>query len=65
MAAEHELMEMLVSSYGKTIHTWHTDQERTLPVGSPMIIMGLQKVIDGMLIRLPYLLFFGTTFYLR
>lgn len=43
--AEHELMEKLVNTYGKTIHTWHTDQERTLPVGSPMIMMGFTK--DG------------------
>ncbi|RXF71398.1 DUF1264 domain-containing protein [Arcticibacter tournemirensis] len=42
-AAEHELMEKLVSTYGKTVHTWHTDQERTLPVGSPMIMMGFTK----------------------
>lgn len=39
-AAEHELMEKLVTTYGKTIHTWHTDQDRTLPVGAPMIMMG-------------------------
>jgi hypothetical protein len=45
--AEHELMEKLVSTYGKTIHTWHTDQERTLPVGSPMIMMGFTN--DGQL----------------
>ena len=45
--AEHELMEKLVSTYGKTIHTWHTDQERILPVGSPMIMMGFTK--DGQL----------------
>jgi hypothetical protein len=43
--AEHELMEKLVSTYGKTIHTWHTDQERSLPVGSPMIMMGFTN--DG------------------
>lgn len=43
--AEHELMEKLVSTYGKTIHTWHTDQQRTLPLGSPMIMMGFTK--DG------------------
>jgi hypothetical protein len=43
--AEHELMEKLVSTYGKTIHTWHTDQQRTLPVGAPMIMMGATK--DG------------------
>lgn len=41
--AEHELMEKLVSTYGKTIHTWHTDQNRTLPLGSPMIMMGFTK----------------------
>jgi hypothetical protein len=45
--AEHELMEKLVSTYGKTIHTWHTDQQRNLPVGSPMIMMGFTK--DGQL----------------
>ncbi len=45
--AEHELMEKLVSTYGKTIHTWHTDQQRTLPLGSPMIMMGFTK--DGQL----------------
>ena len=39
-AAEHELMEKLVSTYGKTIHTWHTDQDLTLPLGSPMLMMG-------------------------
>jgi hypothetical protein len=43
--AEHELMEQLVSTYGKTIHTWHTDQQQTLPIGSPMIMMGFTK--DG------------------
>lgn len=45
--AEHELMEKLVSTYGKTIHTWHTDQQRDLPIGSPMIMMGFTK--DGQL----------------
>lgn len=45
--AEHELMEKLVSTYGKTIHTWHTDQDRTLPLGSPMVMMGFTK--DGQL----------------
>jgi hypothetical protein len=41
--AEHELMEKLISTYGKTIHTWHTDQQRSLPIGSPMIMMGFTK----------------------
>lgn len=45
--AEHELMEKLVSTYGKTIHTWHTDQQRVLPLGAPMIMMGFTK--DGQL----------------
>jgi hypothetical protein len=43
--AEHELMEKLVSTYGKTFHTWHTDQEFTLPTGHPMVMMGFTK--DG------------------
>lgn len=46
-AAEHELMEKLVSTYGKTIHTWHTDQQRDLPMGSPMLMMGFTG--DGQL----------------
>ncbi|WP_295768712.1 OBAP family protein [uncultured Mucilaginibacter sp.] len=41
--AELELMKKLVSTYGKTIHTWHTDQNRTLPLGSPMLMMGFTK----------------------
>ncbi|AEI50790.1 OBAP family protein [Runella slithyformis] len=46
-AAELALMKKLVSTYGKTIHTWHTDQHRTLPLGAPMIMMGFTK--DGQL----------------
>ncbi|MHA4739121.1 OBAP family protein [Dyadobacter sp. MSC1_007] len=45
--AEHELMEKLISTYGKTIHTWHTDQEKVLPLGAPMIMMGFTR--DGQL----------------
>jgi len=41
--AEHELMEKLVSTYGKIIHTWHTDQDRNLPVGAPKVMMGFTK----------------------
>lgn len=44
-AAELELMEKLVSTYGKTIHTWHTDQGKEIPFGSPMLMMGFTK--DG------------------
>jgi hypothetical protein len=39
-AAEHELMEKLVGTYGKTFHTWHTDMHDELPVGVPQIMMG-------------------------
>ncbi|RNI22473.1 OBAP family protein [Rufibacter latericius] len=45
--AEHELMEKLVSTYGKIIHTWHTDRDSELPYGSPMVMMGFTK--DGQL----------------
>ena len=38
--AEHELMERLVGTYGKTFHTWHTDMHKELPVGVPQIMMG-------------------------
>ena len=38
--AEHELMEKLVSTYGKTFHTWHTDMQEELPVGIPQVMMG-------------------------
>ena len=38
--AEHALMEKLVSTYGKTFHTWHTDQQKTLPLGVPQLMMG-------------------------
>lgn len=38
--AEKELMEKLVSTYGKTWHTWHTDQHLDLPLGHPMLMMG-------------------------
>jgi hypothetical protein len=38
--AERELMTDIAGTYGKTWHTWHTDQEQTLPLGSPMLMMG-------------------------
>ena len=38
--AEHELMEKLVETYGETIHTWHTDMQKELPIGAPQIMMG-------------------------
>ncbi|WP_018621788.1 OBAP family protein [Spirosoma luteum] len=45
--AEHELMETIVNTYGKTWHTWHTDQDLTLPYGSPALMMGFTQ--DGQL----------------
>ncbi|WP_405124413.1 OBAP family protein [Pseudomonas alloputida] len=38
--AEHALMERLAHTYGKTWHTWHTDQDKALPVGVPQLMMG-------------------------
>jgi hypothetical protein len=43
--AEHELMEKIAGTYGKTWHMWHTDQQATLPVGAPMLMMGFTQ--DG------------------
>lgn len=44
-AAEHELMEEMAGTYGKIFHTWHTDQDLQLPIGTPMLMMGFTK--DG------------------
>ncbi|HDS1735603.1 MULTISPECIES: OBAP family protein [Pseudomonas] len=38
--AEHALMQRLAHTYGKTWHTWHTDQDKALPVGVPQLMMG-------------------------
>ena len=38
--AEHALMAKLVSTYGKTWHTWHTDMGDQLPLGVPQLMMG-------------------------
>lgn len=38
--AEHALMERLANTYGKTWHTWHTDQDKQLPLGVPQLMMG-------------------------
>jgi hypothetical protein len=38
--AEHEFMEKMVDTYGKTWHTWHTDRKLALPLGHPMLMMG-------------------------
>lgn len=38
--AEDALMQKLVGTYGKTFHTWHTDQHHALPLGVPQLVMG-------------------------
>lgn len=38
--AEHALMNKLVTTYGKTWHTWHTDLNKQLPLGVPQLMMG-------------------------
>jgi hypothetical protein len=38
-------MEKIAGTYGKTWHTWHTDEQQTLPVGIPMLMMGFTR--DG------------------
>src|SRR5690606_2573051 len=38
--AERALMEKLVGTYGKTWHTWHSDLDKTLPLGVPQLMMG-------------------------
>jgi hypothetical protein len=43
--AEHEFMEKIASTYGKTWHTWHTDQNKELPLGTPTLMMGFTQ--DG------------------
>lgn len=43
-ATEHELMEQIVTTYGKT---WHKDKDLQLPLGGPALMMGFTK--DGQL----------------
>ena len=38
--AEHELMEKIAGTYGKTWHTWHTGGGANLPLGIPRLMMG-------------------------
>ena len=38
--AEHELMEKIAGTYGKTWHTWHTDEGAALPLGIPRLMLG-------------------------
>jgi hypothetical protein len=43
--AEHAAIAALVSTYGKTWHTWQTDNHATLPLGIPQLMMGFTR--DG------------------
>lgn len=38
--AENELMQKLVTTYGKTWHTWQVDRGDKLPLGLPKLMMG-------------------------
>lgn len=41
--AEHELMEILVSTYGKTWHLWHPKHDPTHPAGCAALMKGFTK----------------------
>jgi hypothetical protein len=43
--AEHALMQDLVTTYGKTWHTWQIDRDASLPLGIPQLMMGFTR--DG------------------
>lgn len=43
--AEHEFMEKIAATYGKTWHTWHTNAGDNLPLGVPKLMMGFTE--DG------------------
>jgi hypothetical protein len=43
--AEKEFMRKIAGTYGKTWHTWHSDQDVALPLGTPMLMMGFTQ--DG------------------
>ncbi len=45
--ADKALMSKIVNTYGKTWHTWHTDRDKTLPMGIPALMMGFTG--DGQL----------------
>ena len=44
-AARHSLMNDLVTTYGKTWHTWQVDRQLDFPTGIPQLMMGF--VEDG------------------
>ena len=46
-AVEHAAIASLVSTYGKTWHTWQIDRDTSLPLGIPQLMMGFTA--DGQL----------------
>ncbi len=46
-AAEHTAIGTVVSTYGKTWHTWQIDKDSALPLGIPQLMMGFTQ--DGQL----------------
>lgn len=46
-AVEHTAIASLVSTYGKTWHTWQIDRDSSLPLGIPQLMMGFTA--DGQL----------------
>ncbi|WP_242010947.1 OBAP family protein [Acetobacter musti] len=42
---EHAFMKDLVTTYGKTWHTWQIDRDHDLPLGIPQLMMGFTR--DG------------------
>src|SRR5882724_12091268 len=46
-AAEKDLMKVLISTYGKTWHTWQVDRGDKLPLGIPQLMMAFTA--DGQL----------------
>ncbi len=47
--AEHAFMSDLVTTYGKTWHTWQIDRDAGFPMGIPQLMMGFTK--DGQVDR--------------
>ncbi len=45
--AEHAFMTDLVTTYGKTWHTWQIDRDQNFPMGIPALMMGFTQ--DGQL----------------
>ena len=43
--AEHAFMQDLVTTYGKTWHTWQIDRDASFPMGIPQLMMGFTR--DG------------------